>query len=284
MCAANNGQEEHQLSELQVRLLSMLEWFHNYCEENKLRYYIVEGTVIGAIRHHGFIPWDDDIDVGMPRRDYNRLMALMKDRIGNYFLETPYTDNRDYFYPWCKLCDVTTTKIEKNRYNHRLGIYIDVFPIDGLGNTREESLKNYRGIDFLNMLWASRYCAFNRQRSFAKNAAIALGRLIPQWLLDNKKLVRHIDRRCQKLDFDSSEYVCCTLSTYRGKEIMEKRIYGKPSEHEFENITVYVPEQYDAYLRTIYGQWWVMPPREKQVSQHDYVYLNLNEPYKSQME
>ena len=85
------------MNELQIKLLQMLKWFHEYCAENSLRYYIIEGTVIGACRHKGFIPWDDDIDIGMPRADYNRLMKIFRKRIGDYVLETPYSKNESMF-------------------------------------------------------------------------------------------------------------------------------------------------------------------------------------------
>ena len=96
MSGTETQKKGHHLTELQKRLLKILEWFHSFCIDNELRYYIVAGTVIGAVRHHGFIPWDDDIDVGMPRKDYNRLMELLDKEVGNYYLETPFSDNREY--------------------------------------------------------------------------------------------------------------------------------------------------------------------------------------------
>lgn len=273
--------KNNDLTELQIVLLEMLKWFHLFCEKNNLRYYIVEGTVIGAVRHHGFIPWDDDIDVGMPRSDYNRLMQYSDKIDGRYVLETPYSENKDYRYPWCKLFDLTTTKIEKMRNNYRLGVYIDIFPLDGLGDTLEESKKNYRKIDFLNILWATRVCALNKKRGLKKNMAIILSRCIPQAILDDKWLIKKIDKECGKRDFDNQKYVSCTLSTYRKKEIMKRSIYGTPTKYDFNGTIVYGPEKYDDYLKIIYGDWWVFPPKEKQINQHDYIYLNLHEPYQN---
>ena len=270
--------KNNNLSDLQYLLLDMLKWFHSFCSENNLRYYIVEGTVIGAIRHRGFIPWDDDIDVGMPRSDYNRLMTIMTKQ-DRYVLETPYSTNINYRYPWCKLFDSTTKKKKKMRKKDRLGVYIDIFPLDGLGNTLEESNRTFRRIDLLNMLWATRVCALRKNRGVLKNAAIILSRCIPNAILNDKRLTRTIDQICGKRDFDKDKYVACTLSTYRNKEIMERNIYGKPTKYSFEGITVYGPEKYDEYLRKIYGKWWELPPEEKRINQHDYIYLNLNKSY-----
>lgn len=267
------------MNDLQKKLLKMLKWFHEYCSANSLRYYIIEGTVIGACRHKGFIPWDDDIDIGMPRADYNRLMKLFSKRIDDYVLETPYSKNEKYICPWCKIFDVTTTKIEKSKYEAKLGIYIDIFPLDGLGNKYDESVAQFKKIDFLNMLWATRICSIRKGRGFIKNAAIIISRMIPQFIINDKKLVIQIDKQCRKFDFDKCEYVACTLSTYRQKEIMKRSVYGMPSEYSFEGITVYGPEQYEEYLSKIYGDWRTLPPKEKRVNVHDYVYLNLNESY-----
>lgn len=271
--------KHHELSDLQQKLLEMLKWFHEFCIDNELNYYIVEGTVIGAIRHKGFIPWDDDIDIGMPRDDYNKLMSLMNKRNGQYILETPYSNNPDYIYPWCKLFDTSTTKIEKMRYKYKFGIYLDIFPIDGLGNTYRESLKNYRKIDFLNMLWATRVCAISKERSIYKNIAIILSRCVPKFIINEKKLIKMIDYECRKRNYNSCKYVSCTLSTYRAKEIMPKKIYGMPTEYSFEDTIVLGPEKYKNYLGKIYGEWWALPPLEKQKNSHDYIYLNLHKSY-----
>lgn len=267
------------MTDIQKRLLQMLKWFHRYCNENNLTYYIVEGTVIGALRHQGFIPWDDDIDVAMPRGDYDRLIQLFNKEIGNYVLETPYSDNPSFICPWCKLFDTTTTKIEESKYRARFGIYIDIFPLDGLGENIEEGIRNFKRIDRLNMLWATRVCSIRKGRGIIKNAAIMISGVIPQIIINDKKLIRRIDSVCKNIDYESSNIIACTLSTYRFKEIMGKKIYGKPTRYKFEDTIVYGPELADEYLTTIYGNWRQLPPIEKQVTQHDYIYLNLEESY-----
>src|SRR5690554_3313505 len=99
---------EHMLSEIQSKLLQMLKWFDGFCRENNLKYYAVGGTLLGAVRHQGFIPWDDDIDVAMPREDYRELEKLMSGKkIGFYVLETQNSLERDFCYPYTKLYDTT---------------------------------------------------------------------------------------------------------------------------------------------------------------------------------
>ena len=124
------------MNEMQSKLLDMMKWFHGYCEENGLRYYALGGTALGAVRHGGFIPWDDDLDVGMPRADYDRMISLCKNGTGNtrYRIEAP-GQNRDFIYPFCKAYDTETTLVENARIKAKRGVYIDIFPLDGIGNT-----------------------------------------------------------------------------------------------------------------------------------------------------
>ena len=274
-----DNNNKHNLSDLQKRLLEMLAWFHDFCEKNHLVYYIIEGTALGAVRHQGFIPWDDDIDVGMPREDYNFLMNIFKQRINNYVLETPYSYNDQYIFPWCKLYDVNTTKIEHMRKEYKLGIYIDVFPLDGLGNSLIEARNRYKKIDFLNMFWATRVCAWNSGRSLHKNLSLVFSRIIPEKIISTKKLIQRIDKECMQISYSTSTFVSSALSTYRSKEIMEKEIYGRATKYKFEDIIVFGPEYPEKYLTIIYGDWMRLPPKEKQVSKHDYVYLDLNKSY-----
>ena len=89
---------------IQKKLIVMLAWFDTFCRENKLKYYAVGGTLLGAVRHHGFIPWDDDVDLAMPRKDYERLSRLMGTNEHNhYILETAYSDDRSFCFPYMKL-------------------------------------------------------------------------------------------------------------------------------------------------------------------------------------
>ena len=140
------------LTDLQKRLLEMIKWFHCFCEEQQITYYLIEGTMIGAARHEGFIPWDDDIDVGLFREDYERLCRSFHDASGKYELHTPYMDMTDYYFSWSKLYDTTTTLIEKGRFHVKKGVYIDVFPIDNVGNTMKEAIKFSRKVNLLNYL------------------------------------------------------------------------------------------------------------------------------------
>lgn len=118
------------MNDLQKCQLNILIEFIRLCEEHNLTYYLVGGTCLGAVRHKGFIPWDDDIDVGMPRKDYDKFIQLQKEIKKPYFIQT-YKSDKNYIYNFAKIRDCTTTFIENtfvcHQFNH--GVWIDVFQL-----------------------------------------------------------------------------------------------------------------------------------------------------------
>ena len=263
------------LSPVQEKLLEMLKWFHEYCKENHLQYYVVGGTMLGAVRHGGFIPWDDDVDIVLPRPDYERLLSELQGKKGKYLLETFALGNKDYFYAYAKLYDTGTTFTEKARRICRRGIYIDIFPLDGVGATEAERDKNFKRFDRINMFLMTRTCAIMRRRGLAKNIAIVISRMIPSFLLDDHKLLRKVDAVAASFGYEDSKYVGNLMGVYRKKEIMEKKIFGQPTEYPFEDIVVNGVERYEEFLTNLYGDWRQLPPEEKRVSLHDYLELDL---------
>lgn len=267
------------LSPIQENLLEMLKWFHNFCEKNCIKYYIAGGTMIGAMRHGGFIPWDDDIDIVVPRNDYNRLLSIFNKKIDHYFLESPYTNNKDFLYSFSKLYDVNTTLTERLKKPCKRGIFIDIFPLDEIGNSYEEALKKLKKVDRKNMLLMTRTCSIRKNRKLYKNISILLMRLIPSFLFDEKKYSIKLDEYIQSISEDDSEYVANLMGSYREKEIVKKSYFGKPTLYSFENIKVYGPEKFDEYLTYIYGDWKVIPSESKRKTEHDFIEINLNKSY-----
>lgn len=272
--------EKHELTPLQSRLLEMLKWFDEFCRENKLRYYSVGGTLLGSVRHGGFIPWDDDVDIAMPREDYNKLAMLMGEKIfGHYVLETQNSKREDYCYPYCKLYDVNTTLIENYRNPLIRGIFLDIFPLDGVGMNKETGLSWYKKINRRYSFYLTRVVAIRESRGKFKNFIIRVSQMIPQIFINNAKLRKELDMLCQKYSFSNSEWGGNLLGNWGMKEIVPLKMFGNPTPYQFEDMLLCGPEDFDGYLSCIYGDWRKLPPIEKQVSHHDFLKLDLEKGY-----
>lgn len=265
------------MTELQERLVDMLQWFHSLCEKNHLRYYIIAGTMLGAVRHGGFIPWDDDIDVGMPRSDYEKLRELSANiNNGKYVFEYPSEDNSKYPFLFAKMYNTQTTYIEKQRYPIKRGIYIDIFPLDGMKTNTKNDYNEFSKMYKLNLMISG---PFLKRRGIMKNAAVLAGRIISPLFVNRKKLAKKIESVCKKYDFDESKFVCNLLGGAGTKGIVPKEYFGTPTLIKFEGIDVFGLEQPDLYLKSMYGDYMKLPPEEKRVSLHDVYYTDLNKSY-----
>lgn len=278
----NDLQTKETLTPLQGRLLEMFKWFHEFCKDNGIRYYALGGTMLGAVRHKGFIPWDDDIDVGVPRKDYEkirRISATLPD--GRYCFEFPDTQSEVFATPYAKLYDTGTLLIENYYKPYKRGIFIDIFPLDGTGNNYKESCKYFKQLKAGYNLFMTKVAAINKKRAPIKNAAIVFARLIPDSLLSARSLRLKLDKKAALKDFDKMLYGGNLFGNWGIKEIMKTSIMGKPKEYEFNGITIYGAENYDEYLSLLYGDWRQLPPVEKRVSHHDFIELDINKSYLS---
>ena len=265
---------------MQSKILGILKWFHKFCVDNNLRYYILGGTLIGAVRHQGFIPWDDDIDVGMPRKDYDRFLEMTKGKIFDHFKVEENCDSSDVCYHlFTKVYDVNTTVIEKTRNQIKRGVWIDVFPLDGIGNTKDEVYKNYNKLSRLEKILYTRQCIPRKERVWYKNLAIRISQLLPNFLVNDMELARRINLLLRKYDFDNSKYVGNLVGSYFEKEIVEKSVFGVPKLYKFEDTEVYGVNDYDAYLKNVYGNYMKLPPIEKRLANHDFILVDLNKSY-----
>lgn len=268
------------MTELQNRLLDMLKWFDRYCRDHQLKYYAVGGTLLGAVRHNGFIPWDDDIDLAMPREDYNQLNKLLGGKKeATFFLETVHSKDDCFCYPYSKLYDTQSTLIENNRSKLKRGIFLDIFPFDGIGNDLARGMHHFNKIQNHYNFYLTRIGGYRKGRSFYKNAAVFFSRCIPSLLVNDRQLRIKLDELCQTYRFENSEYVGNLLGNWRKREIVRRNVIGEPTEYQFEDMLLLGIENYDAYLSSIYGDWKQLPPKDKQVTQHDFIELNLDKSY-----
>ncbi len=267
------------MTEIQLKLLNMLSFFHNFCVNENLRYYVIDGTALGAMRHGGFIPWDDDIDVGMPREDYERFKKLVANlSLKDYTFEF-YGNSKEFTYTFGKMYDKNTTLIENKRYPVKRGIYLDIFPMDGAGNTYSDCLEHFKKLKRKRDVILTRTCGLRKGRNPIKNFSVLLMRCIPEFILNTSKLVQRFESQCMSRCWDESTYVASFSEIWNFREIVKKEWLGTPTERNFQGIKVMCPEFPEQYLAALYGDWETPPPTEKQKSHHDYIYINLNKSY-----
>lgn len=258
---------------LQLRILRILLAIHQVCKEHELRYYIIAGTLLGAVRHKGFIPWDDDLDIGMPRKDYDQLMAHAKEWLPVPFEVVSYETDKTYPLPFAKIQDASTTLIERIHLKYLGGIYIDVFPLDGM--TANPLVQRWH---------FARYFYLKKVQYFLYRDPYRHGHGPSSWipLLCRKfytlEEVQEKMKRMQKAyDFDASELVVDHDDGRKG--IMPRETLGTPTPIVFEGKTVMGAEHPDAYLKQKYGDYMTIPPGEKQ-RQHNFHLLDLDTPYR----
>lgn len=250
-------------------LLSILIKIDELCRKNDIDYYLFAGTLIGAVRHKGFIPWDDDIDIAVPRNDYIRLIQIVNDAdVGLHFI---YEGNaHDYIYPFGKIYDTSTLIIEHDyRKVDNLGIYVDVFPLDEQGQTEEEARKVIQRARVLNLLLME--SNLKQYHRFSKSILMELPKLMMYpyaKIRGTKHWLKAIDANAQKYNGQNTKFYGCTIDP-NYHTFFQKEWFDKSVDIEFEGRLFSAPAGYDAVLKTNYGDYMRLPPEEKRVSHHN---------------
>lgn len=242
--------------------LELLQEFHCFCLTNGLKYSLCGGTLLGAVRHKGYIPWDDDIDVMMPRKDYEQLIKTYKsDRSELYH----YSIQESYMVPFAKLSDIRTQVIENVVYESDYGVDIDIFPLDFFPDSLKESEKWSKQLGILKDILLIKNIKLSRKRSFARNVIVFWGRIVT-CPIRMKWLVKRIDTLAQKYSGKSDGFIGNMTNGYRMKERnpMAKELIDL----EFEGIPYKAIDNYDVYLKGLFNDYMTLPPLEKQVSSH----------------
>lgn len=252
------------VKEKQKILLYLFKKYHDLCEENGLVYNAFGGTMLGAIRHKGFIPWDDDIDVTMPRDDYQKLIDIIKKTDNKILTVHCYPDN-NYIYPYAKLGLINTIQYEnavKAPFN-KLTINMDIFPVDGYPNNEDE-------ID--------EYCSYEEDIIFCtykKNISDYLKhpKSIQKSILSNCKGYKYWVQKqielASKNKIDDRTNLICNGAGWGRKGIIKKEVYFDRVLYEFEDTRIWGVRDYDEHMSKLYGDYMKLPPIGKRISPHD---------------
>lgn len=255
--------------------INMLDELARFCDENHLRYYLSGGTLLGAIRHKGFIPWDDDIDVNMPRPDCDKLMQLTKGLLGPYEIASPLKDINAPCCDFYRIYDFhavieNTHGVSAAKHPYYQPVFIDVFPIDGLPDGEKETKHLYFKIRVLRKMLVASYMQHVEGRNLFTKGLYILARF-PSRAIGSKRLGKWLERAERKYSFDEQKYIGVTSSgVHFAEEKMPKSEYLPTVEVEFAGKKYHAPQNYDRYLTQLYGNYMELPPEEKRNSQHGF--------------
>ncbi len=269
---------EKRLRELQLIELDILKEVDRVCKEQGLTYYLGEGTLLGAIRHGGFIPWDDDLDILMPRKDYNKFINLASQELSDRFFCLNETTQSNYYLPFTKIISLEKygfiSQLDKFDQQYS-GPFIDIFPLDYMDTLERKKVeKKYRRIRMLRdeLLLKEHYITTNTKRRKIYN--------IFAKFTTHKALHKKLRSELTACD-SSSPYMCNFASSYHpSRQIVPKEVYGEPVYVPFEDSLFPVPHDADTLLKTIYGNYMEMPPLSKRASKHNF-FDEISATYKS---
>lgn len=249
------------ITESKKMLIDIMDAIDSYCRKESIQYSLAYGTLIGAVRHQGFIPWDDDIDILMPRKDYDKFIHSFHTDSFRVF-----SSESDHSYPlqYAKVSDIRTYSVDQ--WGNESYLAIDVFPIDGLPNSSIIRQIYIKRIEFLSRIWSSQLFTKNlkcsREFSFQKNCLILASKFIGLFF-SMETVSKHFIHVKHRFPFEQSK--SCTLlrppivifNTEKMRNLVDAT---------FEGHIYKIPEEYDYQLRLIYGDYMTVPPVEEQVN------------------
>lgn len=268
---------EIETEKLKTVELALLKEFINVCETLNLTYYVIGGTLLGTVRHKGFIPWDDDIDVAMKRADYEIFISEAQKYLPEYYFVQSLKSEPDLPYNFCKLRDSRTTFIEssirKFKINH--GIYIDIFPLDFYPDDEKQASVFDRDNYKLTQSIIKNYTAphLTRCERLKNNIRKIL-------FVFNSYKKQIIKREELYKSISDSSLVANLCGAWGRKEIVPKKWFNEVVELEFEGIKVNAPKDYDLWLKQVYGNYMELPPVEKRVAHHYVDVVDFDKSYK----
>lgn len=277
--------ETIELAELQKKVIEIFEEIDKICTKYNLRYFAIGGTCLGAVRHGGFIPWDDDLDIAMPRKDYERLKKIAKEQLPNHLKIFDVSQGKHYNSYFMKIYNCNTTFIEKNmsifsdRYT---GVYIDIMPLDGIPSKKIERKIYFMKLKQLARLdWHRKYVYttfFESEKNIWKRLFWSF------WWKGNKRLPDNYfsDKYVQlqkKYSYDDSKDLCYTWSKRASQVIFPKSDFKDYVLLPFEDTQMRCPVGYDNFLTVLFGDYMKLPPEEERVPCHETDIIDLERPY-----
>ena len=252
----------------------ILKYIRDVCDRNGLRYFLAYGTLIGAVRHQGFIPWDDDMDIHMPREDYLKFVEYVTKHPHPYYKLVSRETSPKFTHILAKMIDTRTKLTQKTDWSEKvqLGVYVDIFILDGAGNSRVEAETTYlAAYSIFHQWWNAVFIMFlpgwrrrDSLRFWCEN--------IPDKILGPRYYMDKHTAFCLQKPYYDYEYVGAMGASTEEPErnIWKREWFGNGTDVIFNNEVFRAPSDWDAVLRPEYGDYMVLPPPEKRHSTHKY--------------
>lgn len=262
--------EKLTVEEMKIVQLQILSHLDSFCKENDINYFLIGGTLLGAVRHKGFIPWDDDIDVMMLREDYNRFMELYDLKDSSHYILHAYEKDQSFPYPFMKLDDNRTIFQEEINNNYEMGVHIDIFPADVIPNDRRKQKKMFCKSAILIKILTIKRLPIKKRRGMMKNFLLFVGHFLTK-PVSVRWLIKEIINNSCKYSNEKTDYRGNVVWGYGIKEIVKAESYAEIKMTEFEHEQRPVPIGYEEYLSSVYGDYMMLPPIEKRNTHHNYI-------------
>ncbi len=255
--------KEITLEEQKKILIELLEFIDTISKNNNIKYTLIGGSLIGAIRHKGIIPWDDDIDIGLLPNEYDKLISCLSKNENSRFKLLNLESEPTYYYPFAKLVDTRTTGYEVGcKPINNYGVYVDIFKYNNIPNNSEKNEKYYKKCTKIkNKLFIS---FINDSNNFIKKIYHKIFST-----LDSPKIAKKYNSHCEQYNNDKCENVMINWTPYGAKkETHKKSSFENYITVPFENINAMIIEDYNNVLTTTFGDYMTPPPIEKQITHH----------------
>lgn len=257
------------LKHLQKILLMILKDFIEICEENNLQYYVCGGTALGAVRHNGFIPWDDDVDVYLFRKDYEKFLDIVSKMENNKYTFVNFKTYDDCFLYFTKMM-LNGTKFEEwwaHQVNFKSQIFIDIFVLD---NITTNSFKRFLQVKACRILDKLTTIASIRLEGYPKYVQIPLNIIhsIFKLLRIKPSNISNLNQKLMKIHKDNNSKMICDFSEVGHPAVFKREDYGTPIKMKFESIEVNVAENYDYVLSKTYGDYMKIPNKKDRISHY----------------
>lgn len=272
ICKRDEGiryQEVTDIREIQQMELGIMEYIHEVCQKIGVKYFLAYGSLIGAVRHKGFIPWDDDMDICMLREDYEKLQDYLIANPDERYEVMSYKNNLNYVYPFMKVQDNQTYLLEEDvRIDSNMGIYVDIFPVDGYEDDSVFKDKMTRLIK-KRQLSCYTFKGITNTKSLL-NSLIRYISVIIFYFTNTNKYIRGIDDLAQSRKVDDYELVDYLIYKDMNKPVWKREWLKQTITGVFEGKEFMIPKNYHEILTSDYGDYTQLPPVELRFSHHDF--------------